>query len=333
MARITTADTPLAQLDRHWRRYLRAEGRSETTQRNYCLTLRHFASWLDAEDLPNTPAEITPGDITDWLLDVTDRTSGANAAFHYRNLKAFYRWLTSARERALRPGDSPMLEVPAPKYTEPVRATFDDGEVARLIATCNPSRKGHRKSRSGRRYLDVRDEAILRLFATTGMRLGGMSGLRCREGVEDLDNKGLNDLFLDRSQPLVRLRLKGGETHFYPIWPKAAVALDLYLRHRATRAHADSPHLWIGGHGGLGAQGIHYMIKRRAERAGIQRRIHAHMFRREVTKQLLDGDTDRAMIAQYMGWKDVRHVALYASESEQRRAWTAASKVPLEATG
>lgn len=331
MSRTSTAHTPIGKLDRSWKRYLRAEGKSDTTSRNYLLTLRHFAGWLDAEDLADTPADITAGDITDWLLDVADRTSGANAAFHYRNLGALWAWLTSSQERALLRSENPMIDVTSPKYAEPIRATFDDGEVKAMLATCNPSRKGQRRSRSGRRFLDVRDEAILRLFSTTGMRLGGMAGLRYREGVKDLDNDGVNDVFLDRAQPLVRLRLKGGETHFYPVWPKAAVALDLYLRERATRTHADSPVLWVGGQGGLGAQGVHYMIKRRAERAGIERRVHSHMFRREVTKQLLDGDTDRAEIAQYMGWKDVRHVALYASESEQRRAWASAAKVPLEA--
>ncbi len=327
----TTADTPLAKLDRSWKRYLRAEGKSDATMRNYLLTLRHFATWLAAQGLDDTPAEITSGDITDWLLDVADRTSGSNAAFHYRNLSALYMWLTSSQERALRRSENPMLDVTAPKYAEPVRTTFNDGEVKAMLATCNPSRKGHRRSRSGRRFLDVRDEAILRLFSTTGMRLGGMAGLRYREGVVDLDNDGQSDLFLDRAQPLVRLRLKGGETHFYPAWPKTVLALDLYLRERAGREHADSPALWIGGQGGLGPQGIHYMLKRRAERANINRRVHSHMFRREVTKQLLDGNTDRAEIAQYMGWRDPRHVALYASETEQRRAWASAAKVPLEA--
>ena len=319
MARTTTAETPIASLDRSWKRYLRAEGKSEKTMRNYLLTIKHFSRWLNSEGLADTVTEITADDIQDWLLDVADRTSGANAAFHYRNLKAFYRWLASSREQVLKRSESPMLDVSEPKATAPPRPAFTDEEVAALLKAC-----------AGKSFHAVRDEAMIRLFYSTGVRISGMAGLRYREDTPRLDNPGENDLFLDHRQPLIRVRLKGGKVHLVPIGPKAVVSLDRYLRMRAAHHHAGDPHLWIGPNGGIGAQAINYMLHRRARQAKVTSRVHSHRFRRTLATRLLDENVDRTYVAQILGWADLRNVALYASDTEQQRAWAAAAQAGID---
>lgn len=319
MSRTSTAETPIGQLDRSWRRYLRAEGKSETTTRNYLLTLRHFAAWLATESLADTVAEIDADTIQDWLLDVADRTSGSNAAFHFRNLKAFYQWLTSRREQTLKRSESPMLDVAEPKTVAPPRPAFTDAEVTALLKVCG-----------GRGFHEVRDAAIIRLFYTTGMRISGMAGLRYAPDVTQLDNPGQSDVFLDHKQPLVRLRLKGGRVHLVPVGPRAVLALDRYLRARSAHPHADDGALWVGPRGGIGPQAVHYMLQRRARQAGITSRVHSHRFRRTLATRLLDEEVDRTYVAQLLGWSDLRNVALYASDTEQQRAWDAAAKAGID---
>ncbi|WP_017599229.1 tyrosine-type recombinase/integrase [Nocardiopsis lucentensis] len=319
MTRATTAETPIGDLSRSWKRYLRAEGKADTTARNYLLTLKHFAAWLEREALPATPAEIDADTITDFLLDVADQTSGSNAAFHYRNLRAMYHWLTSRREQALKRSENPMLDVAEPKAVAPPRPSFTDDEVAAMLKACK-----------GNGFFARRDEAIIRLFYSTGMRISGMAGLTYRPDTPQLDNPAANDVFLDGRQPLVRLRLKGGEVHLVPIGPKAVLALDRYLRVRSAHRHADRPELWLGPQGGIGPQAVHYMLKRRGAQAKITSRVHAHRFRRTLTTRLLDEGVDRAHVAKILGWNDLRNVALYASDTEQQRAWDAVAQAGID---
>lgn len=319
MSRTTTAETPIGSLDRSWRRHLRAEGRSEATTRNYLNTLRRFAMWLEAEQLPDTVAEIGSDEIQDFLLDVADQASGATAAFHFRNLCALYKWLTSSREQALKKSDSPMLDVSEPKSIDPPRPAFTDAEVSAMLKAC-----------AGRSFHAVRDEAIIRLFYATGMRVSGMAGLRYAPDTPQLDNPGQSDIFLDHHQPLVRLRLKGGRIHLVPIGARTVMALDRYLRVRAGHEHAHLGALWVGPKGELASSGIAQMVKRRAAAAGVRSRVHTHRFRRTLATNLLDQGVDRTHVAQLLGWSDLRNVALYASDTEQQRAWAAAAKVGID---
>lgn len=313
-------DTPIADLARSWRRYIRAEGLSPATAGNYMRTLTAFAVWLEAEDLPNTVAEIETGDIKDFLLDISDRNSPSTAAFHYRNLCAFYKWLSSPSEQAIRRSESPMLNVSEPKVTPPPRPAFTDDEVSALLKAC-----------SGKSFHALRDTAILRLFYSTGMRVSGMAGLRYAPNTPQLDNPERNDVFLDHGpQPLVRLRLKGGRTHLAPIGPRTVMALDRYLRAREGHAHAGLGELWIGPKGPVSSSGIAQMVKRRARQAGITSRVHTHRFRRTLATRLLDEEVDRTYVAEVLGWTDLRNVALYASDSEQQRAWKAVAGTNID---
>lgn len=319
MTRSATADTPVSDLASSWKRRLRAEDKAPTTVRNYLLTLRHFSSWLHEQGLPDTPAEITADHITDFLLDMGERTSKTTAAFHFRNLRTFYRWLTSRQEGALLRSEDPMLDVTEPKHSAPPRPAFEDSDVAALLKTCR-----------GNSFFDRRDEAILRVFWSTGMRIGGLVGLRYKPDCPHLDNDGLNDVFLDGRQPLLRLRLKGGKVHLVPIGAKTVMCLDRYLRARNRHPWATKPDLWISHQGGLSSSAVHAVLKRRAKQAGLATRVHAHRFRRTTTRNLLDEGVDRAYVAKLMGWSDLRNVALYASDSEQQRAWEAAAAAGID---
>lgn len=319
MPRTSIADTPVGELHRSWTRYLRAESKSDATIRNYMVTLKQFSAYLDENGLPATPAEITDEEIQDFLIAVADRTSSNNAAFHFRNLRALYRWLTSNREQVIRRSENPMLDVTPPKTVDPPRPAFGDEEVQALIKACR-----------GTSFAARRDEAIIRTFWSTGIRLGGMSGLRYDPDHSQLDNNDRNDVFLDGKQPLIRLRLKGGKVHLVPLGAKTVMALDRYLRMRATHPQAHDPALWVGQQGALGDVGIHHVLKRRGSQAGITSRVHAHRFRRTLATRLLDEDVDRTYVAQILGWQDLRHVALYASDTEQQRAWSALQRTGID---
>src|ERR1035437_9990223 len=101
-----------------------------------------------------------------------------------------------------------------------------DAELRRILATC--------KARSRHAYLGHRDEAIIRMMATTGVRLAEVTNLR----VRDLD-------YLD-PEPTFRVLGKGRKPRDLPIDPDTLTALKLYLtRERSRHAAAGSDWLWL----------------------------------------------------------------------------------------
>ncbi|GAA1994517.1 hypothetical protein GCM10009799_20800 [Nocardiopsis rhodophaea] len=315
----------LPELARSWERALRAgvatrrqKGKpaSPYTIRNYLKTIRLLSAYLDEHELPATVKKIRGEDLADWLADTTDTTSPGNAAHHYRNLVAFWAWAVET-EKMVAPGKNPMLEVHAPHQDRIKRPPLTQEQVAAMLKAC-----------SGRSFLDLRDAAIIRILADTGMRLSGLVGMTYDPDFPSIDNDGRNDVFLDHQPPLVRIRIKGGQSHLVDIGRKTEIALDRYVRKRSTLRHAYLPQLWLGrgGHP-FGRQGVQMVLKKRAEQAGIKERIHPHRFRRSMATWHLDADGSRDTLKARAGWSSDDMINLYVSESRDRLAWKESQKL------
>lgn len=304
-------DSRLADLAPSLVRYLRSEKFSPYTIANYTRTLRFFSAYLADAGLPDTVGEVDGDDITDWLNAYAERTSPNNALHHYRNLVALWAWLIE-EEKLVRPSESPLLDVRAPKADPIPRPPLTNEQLAALAKVC-----------SGTDFHDRRDAAIIRVFADTGMRLGGLVGLRYDPAPDQQTSEATrNDVFLDHSPPLLRLRLKGGDEHLVDIGRKTALAIDRYLRVRAGHPAAGSTHLWLASPGEqLGRGGVRELLNRRAVQAGIKERIHPHRFRRSAATSWLDARGSEEGLMNRMGWKSISMVRVYTSETTQRRAW------------
>jgi integrase len=90
-----------------------------------------------------------------------------------------------------------------------------------LVATC-----------SGKSFIDRRDEAILRLFADTGLRLS------------ELAHRTVADVDLDDG--LATVMGKGRCPRAVTFGAKTTAALDRYLRMRGRHKRAAEPALWLG---------------------------------------------------------------------------------------
>ena len=110
-----------------------------------------------------------------------------------------------------------------PKLDKKVVDALTDEELRDLIKACH-----------GKRFIDRRDEAIVRFMAETGCRAGEVIAMR----ADDID--------LHRGIATIR-RGKGGKGRIVPFGPQTATAIDRYLR--ARRSHqlaADTGPLWLG---------------------------------------------------------------------------------------
>ena len=140
-----------------------------------------------------------------------------------------------------------------------------------------------------------RDALIVRLLADTGMRVGELVALRT------------SDLLDKNRQHLLRIKGKGGRERFVPILPGLFRRLQRYATNKRP-ADAAGNRIFIGtrrASSGLyepmTESGVGQMIRDLAERAGIERRVHPHLFRHSAATYYLQRGMDSLLVAQLLG--------------------------------
>lgn len=291
-----------------WTRRLRSQGLSEQTIIGYRKSLAFLATWA----LAQSPAIVDPADMTTadletwqaWALDrITSRGRQASpgaVAVHYRQLRVFFRWLTDVEQLDV----NPFGKLSAPRVREEPVDMFTDDELRRLLDACK-----------GRGFTERRDMAVIRLLLDTGIRLGEVSTIM------------LADVDLDME--IVSVRGKTGR-RFVPIVPKTAEALDLYLRSRAKHPDRRDPALWLSDtsrhRGALGMSGIRLLLRRRADRAGVEN-VYPHRFRHTAAHAFLAAGGNDGAAMRLFGWKTRSMVDRYGASLADERAIAQARKL------
>ncbi len=150
---------------RAFERRLRSEKKSDKTVQSYLEAARLFAGWLAGR---HTLEDVTSADIEDFMIFLLGAHAASTAAVRFRSLQQLYSWLTAEEWIET----DPMTRLRPPKPTEKPVPVLSDDELKALIAAC-----------AEKEFPDRRDEAIVRLFVDTGMRVSEMCGIR----VVDLD--------------------------------------------------------------------------------------------------------------------------------------------------
>ncbi len=184
------------------------------------------------------------------------------------------------------------LEPPAKPQQEADWLTAD--EFARLLAAAgSPCRR--------RPGLAERDRLVLLTLVATGLRRSELLALDWR----DLD------LDLDRERPSLLVRCgKGGKPRRQPLPPPLARALA--RRRDALSAGAEQP-VFCGLEGRrLQRTILGLIIRRAAERAGLEKRVTAHTLRHTAATWLRQETGDARLVAAYLGHADLSTVSRYA---------------------
>lgn len=151
----TILGDPLSALLPSWARHLRAENKSPRTVQSYQEAARLFVAYLESEGLPTRAADIRRGHIEAWEEHLIGRFRPGTAANRHRSLQQLFRWL---EDEELVPR-SPMAKMRPPAVPEQPVAVLSDEDLRRLLSVCE-----------GKRFVDRRDAAILRVFMDTGVR-------------------------------------------------------------------------------------------------------------------------------------------------------------------
>ncbi|MCK2185640.1 tyrosine recombinase XerC [Halomonas getboli] len=149
--------------------------------------------------------------------------------------------------------------------------------------------------------LAVRDQAMLELFYSSGLRLAELAAL------------DLTDLQPQR----VRVLGKGGKPRQVPVGARARQALDAWLGVRGALAGDGESALFVGARGGrLGHRAIQQRLAQLARRRGLDEHLHPHRLRHSFASHLLESSQDLRAVQELLG-----HAHLSTTQVYTRLDW------------
>jgi integrase/recombinase XerC len=261
---------------------------SAHTRAAYGRDLAQLATWCDKQGL------------TDWdKLDHAhlrtfsghSHAKGLGARSIQRRLSAirsFYSFLQ--RERLC--AHNPAAEVRAPKVPRRLPRTVDADLMQRVLeAPAVPADAGDAA-------LAIRDNAIMELLYSSGLRLAELAGL--------------NLPALDLKDRTVTVTGKGSKTRIVPVGAKAVAAVRKWLGERTKLADLDEQAVFVGRNGRrLGARAIQLRIAEFARRAGLPVKLHPHLFRHSFASHLLESSHDLRGVQELLGHANLSTTQVY----------------------
>ncbi len=241
------------------------------------LDTQRFLKWLAPEDTNPVPLlkALQATDLERYRQDLEAVYRPRTIARHFSSLKLF---LDFWMQQGLLPRN-PVHQVRLPSITpEAPPEMLEPHEVQALLAA--PSLD---------HYLGLRDRTMLELLYSSGLKVTELLGLN------------VDDLFLDLR--FIKVRRKA--ERMVPITDQAVTLLERYLQDaRDARLLAPSdPCLFPGRNGTrISRMGFWAMVRKHAQRAGIQRPLNPRLLRHSFAMHLLQNGMDLTDLRELFGF-------------------------------
>jgi site-specific recombinase XerD len=265
----------------------------------YERTAWWFADWLTENGRPDGAAgdliAVTRQDAEAWFG--AQRGAGLTPSTlrsRWIALRNLYGWAFDEDEITT----NPMARVKVEKGNPPPIQVLSETDLAAMLKACE-----------GTGFFERRDLALIRVMASTGLRLAEVMALR-------VDNVDLTKrvLFVEHG--------KGDKARFARFDPTTAQALDRYKRARARHTHAHLPWLWLARLGRFTTHGVPVMLQRRADAACIGH-VHPHQIRHTWAQRAKAAGMSDSDLQQLGGWESADVMRRYGSAHAVDRALAA----------
>lgn len=228
------------------------------------------------------PTAVHPADIRRWVAKLRQQgLSGRSIQRALSSARGFFDHL--ARHQGMT--QNPARGISAPKQAKRLPKLLDPDQTAQLLDQTEDS------------WLAVRDQAMLELFYSSGLRLAELAAL-------DLSD-------LDRNQQLLAVTGKGRKTRVVPVGSAALKALDTWLQRR-TEAKPPDTALFVGRNGQrLSHRAIQARVTATARRRGLDQHLHPHMLRHAFASHLLESSGDLRAVQELLGHANLSTTQVY----------------------
>lgn len=289
---------PVEELLESWELSLKAKDRSPRTVLSYRIAVNQLSNHY-----PDKPVDqITRRDLEAFLVSLLENYASATVRQRYASLKQWFAWLERENEISTNPMDG--LEPPQ-LHEQPV-PVIPIEDLRALLAACKSE---------DHPFVSSRDEAIVRLFLDTGIRLEEMTGIKTTD--------------IDRSLQTVVVLGKGRRFRTVAFDIRTGEAVDRYFRQRRRHKNASNEGFWLGRGGRLTSSGVAQIIKRRSIDAGIDPPINPHRFRHTFAHQWLAQGGNEGDLQQMAGWSSPQMLQRYGSSAAEERAQEAHRRIGL----
>lgn len=292
-----------------WESHLRSRNLAPGTISNYLASIGMFDKFLASKGMPRSVTNIRREHIEAFIADILDRRSPATASIRYVILKLFWVWLIEEGEVK----ESPVRNIKRPKAGVPVIPTLSMEELKTLLNSC----------KRDKRFLGLRDHALLRLYASTGARRSEIVDLALDQDLYELRQRQLYEnqrstarntempsgyVDFDRKKVVI-IKNKSNRPRLANVDPDTMLAIRRYIRARSKHRRFELPWLWLsnsgrkkyGESGRLTAGGVNHVLDRRVEQAGL-RHISPHVFRHSWVHHSLAKGIGEGNVAEIAGW-------------------------------
>jgi integrase/recombinase XerD len=276
-----------------WIDHLATErGLAAKTVEAYARDVTAFTRLLPARGV-RRPEAIGTAEVRAHLAALAERgLSARSRARALAAIRGFCRWLV--RDERLPADPSARLAIRRPPSRLP--RALGQGDVGSLLA--DPAEARPR---------GLRDRALLELLYACGLRVSEATGLR---GAQ-----------VNLEAGFVTVHGKGGKERVVPLGRPACAALEAYVRHErpGLLRGRPSPFVFLGPTGRpLTRQAVWKLVRARALRAGIGKRVSPHTLRHTFATHLLGGGADLRIVQTLLGHADISTTQTYTHVAPQR---------------
>lgn len=270
----------LEALRDRWLSWLSNRGRTENTIKTWTYLIGYFGKWIAATGIPLEA--VKPGDCEQWIADMRAASLSLGTIRSRVTVgRSLYRWMVRAELVEKNPFD----DLDPIRVPRPLPEVLDETEISRLIAVA----------------LNEREVAILEVIYSTGCRRDELLAIRWPKDV-------------NLATGVVRLIGKGRKERLAPLGSKAVEAVRAWLPVREqmqrTAARTDEA-LFISRQGPLRRSRLQRMMEAIGRRAGIGKRVYAHILRHSCATHMLDRGADLKSIQVQLGHESLATTGIY----------------------
>ncbi|MCJ7666211.1 MAG: site-specific tyrosine recombinase XerD, partial [Actinobacteria bacterium] len=230
---------------------------------------------------------ISKPQILDFLKILYEDQSDISVSRILSTLRGFYKFLI--RQQIIK--RNPWSGISNPRSSKKILDILEIEEVVRFLESIPQSTPS-----------DLRDRAMFEILYSCGLRVSEVCGLRSGD--------------IDFDEHLLRFIGKGDKERIVPLGDTALIYLKKYIYSARGKIEKEkkTDYLFLNMRGGrLSRQGYWKILKKYANKAGIEKNLYPHIFRHSFATHLLQRGADLRTVQKLLGHSSISTTEIYTN--------------------